>query len=338
MAPRLPATLKLAELKNLAVACGLPSAGTKDVLASRVESAAWGHQRDAIPVNKQRILSVDLGIRNLAFSLLTPGAAAQPGRGARSPPRVGVEVWKRVALASSGQDALPDADKDFWGPSSMADLTARLVHDEFLALSPTHILIERQRFRSGGRAAVQEWTLRVNTLEAMIYATLGTLGRLHHWRGTIHSIAPARVGPFWLEGLEDDAAETKTSKATSPRARKLETVSDADGVADPKVKESKSAKSAKARNKKAKIDLVGKWLVEDRIETTGEAETTAKSYLHRWKGGRRNKTVAAAEDVAEHFNKLDDLADSLLQGLAWVKWQENQQLLAQNGPDELLGK
>lgn len=197
----------------------------------------------------------------------------------------------------------------------MADLTLLLVLNQLLSTSPTHILIERQRFRSGGRAAVQEWTLRVNTLEAMIYATLRTLRALEKWKGEIYSIAPARVGPFWLEGL----------------------VNEPDAEADMKMLESK--KSAKARNKRAKIDLVASWLGDGKIEPRDGASATAQSYLQRWKGkGARKKAVSddSQESAREHFDKLDDLADCLLQGLAWVKWEDNKRLLAKDGPASLL--
>lgn len=37
------------------------------------------------------------------------------------------------------------------------------------------------------------------------------------------------------------------------------------------------------------------------------------------------------------IGKLDDLADCLLQGVAWVKWQENRRLLVEGGLDSLDG-
>jgi cruciform cutting endonuclease 1 len=36
------------------------------------------------------------------------------------------------------------------------------------------------------------------------------------------------------------------------------------------------------------------------------------------------------------MGKLDDLADCLLQGLAWVQWEENKRLLLKKGVEVLL--
>ncbi|KAI0124845.1 mitochondrial putative cruciform cutting endonuclease 1 [Xylariales sp. AK1849] len=317
MALRLSPTIKLAQLKTLAVACGLPSSGTKGILTQRLETAVGDYRRNALPLPSQRILSIDLGIRNLAFSLLTPGTPLKgTGHGFRGPPPVKVKLWRRVALAGGTRDDKTLIEKEQWHPGSMAELTLNLVLDQLLNIPPTHILIERQRFRSGGGVAVQEWTLRVNTLEAMIHATLRTLKKLGHWEGEVYSIAPGRVGPFWLD---DDAALGSPDKAPDSR------------------------KSAKARNKKAKIDLVGNWLEQGKIDPLSGAKNPAQSYIYRWKGGRwkggrrSTKSTTEEEPVEEFFDKLDDLADCLLQGMAWIKWEENKRLLAQYGPMAILG-
>lgn len=206
-------------------------------------------------------------------------------------------------------------EKDQWSPASMAGLTWNLVKNRVMTLDPlpTHILIERQRFRSGGAAAVQEWTLRVNTLEAMLHAVLRAHKEMGRWKGEVHSIAPGRVGPFWLQGADAAVDSAEVVEETNGKA-----------------KGSQSKKSAKVRNKKAKIDLVGNWLDLDNIKLVGGAEHTAQAYLKRW--SKKTRGVSSAED----FTKLDDLADSLLQGMAWIKWEDNIKLLATDGPEAFL--
>jgi cruciform cutting endonuclease 1 len=367
MAPfTLPATLKGVHLKTLCIACGLPSSGTKRILSDRIIEAvntSTRHNDANRATEAPRVLSIDMGIRNLAFCLLGPEQQQQQKKKLsrarittraqsadddfRSFPSVKLHAWRRADLVpADGLVAMHNA-ADVWSPASMAKLTLDLVCNKLVPLKPTHILIERQRFRSGGAAAVQEWTLRVNTLEAMMHAVLRTL---MHTRKVepgleIHSISPGSVGPFWLGSAEelDPPREVMPQRGT-----------------------------AKTRNKNAKIDVVGRWL-EGR-ESVGslendEVKTTARMYDEKWTGrfrtgkakeaggatGKPEKTrkgkqavvgpelkggIEAAEEEVEgvkRFKKLDDLADCLLQGMAWVKWEENKRRLGRDGVDAILG-
>ncbi|KAH8678155.1 mitochondrial resolvase Ydc2 [Xylariales sp. PMI_506] len=319
MTLNLSPSLKLAQLKALAIACGLASSGTKDGLLRRLESSTRLH-RDSSSLSSlnstPRILSIDMGIRNLAFAQITPAPLMQSKKsGTRLPPPVVIDIWQRVDLLETLRSRVENSiDPDQWSPAAMADLTVEVVQQKLLKSMPTHILIERQRFRSGGGAAVQEWTLRVNMIEAMLHATLRTLQSLGYWDGTVYSIAPSRVGPFFLECF-DSAEPRKGSEAEKAIRTKL--------------------KTAKMQNKKAKIDLVGRLLETTSIVISGEAKLHAEMYLNRWKGIRRSK---GADDqlAGESFHKLDDMADCLLQGLAWMKWEENKRLLAIQGPSALL--
>jgi cruciform cutting endonuclease 1 len=353
MALRLLPKLKLTQLKTLTVACGLPSSGTKDAIVQRLESAVSDYRRRAEQpkkplqgrpakeerAKKQHILSIDLGIRNLALAFLTPSEHPQlTDHDFRIPKPIVLNSWKVVELRDqTGEKGLALSDetaktnrtsttgeagettemapeKDQWSPASMAGLTWNLVKNRVMTLDPlpTHILIERQRFRSGGAAAVQEWTLRVNTLEAMLHAVLRAHKEIGQWKGEVHSIAPGRVGPFWLTGADAAVDGTETDETND------------------KAKGSQSRKSAKVRNKKAKIDLVGNWLSGNNINPVGGAEHTAQAYLKRW--SKKPRGASSAED----FTKLDDLADSLLQGMAWIKWEDNIKLLATGGPEAFI--
>jgi cruciform cutting endonuclease 1 len=138
------------------------------------------------------------------------------------------------------------------------------------------------------------------------------------WDGTVIPIAPGKVGPFWLESGQDVVGP--------PRARaKL-----------------RNTKSAKLLNKGAKIDLVKSWLEakEKVILGTSEAESTAQAYLEKWHrlpGRAKSKHVAKSDKVGEveAMGKLDDLADSLLQGMAWIQWEKNKRQILKNGVEAL---
>ncbi|KAK7978241.1 hypothetical protein PG996_004286 [Apiospora saccharicola] len=338
--------LKNAQLKTLCLACGLPTSGTKDILTSRLEEAVLVARRPKGRPTARRILSIDMGLRNLAYSLIVPGgpllsAPSIPSlkekhftssKAFRRPPRVLLEAWRRSDVASEATKQV--VEREQWAPAALANLALELVRDRLLPTNPTHVVIERQRFRSGGSSAVQEWTLRVNTLEAMIHATFRTLKEMGHWSGEVISVAPGRVGPFWVGAAGE--VDAGTEEVQSPLELESEFLERTAQQVDIKNKR----RAAKTRNKKAKIDLVGNWLqLEGILNPTPEhleVTRTMKLYGDRWLGVRRKKGADKLLEAEEESRKLDDLADCLLQGMAFIKWEENKILLAREGPNAIL--
>lgn len=188
-----------------------------------------------------------------------------------------------------------------------------------------------------GSKHILEWTIRVNMLESMLWATLKTLAKEKVWEGEVIEIAPRKVGSFWVEesglGCEEE---------------------------DEKFKKVRNTKEAKAKNKGVKIDLVRKWL---EAEEKGEGEINhdemviigsqqvrevKERYTAKWdrKVGRvkgykvKSKSTdpekATIEEKEEEVGKLDDLADCLLQGMAWLRWQENRKRVLEEGVEVLL--
>jgi cruciform cutting endonuclease 1 len=361
--------LKATHLKALAVACGLPSSGTKAALAVRLDTVAsyannWG------PATGRRrrcsLLSVDLGVRNLAWAELEfRDRHTAPSSAAAAAEPVTLHVWRRVALVGPGSSssssssrsspekededneaaaavAVAEEDPDLWRPERMAGLALRVVRDvlQVEQRAPAHVVVERQRFRSGGAAAVQEWTLRVNTLEAMLHATLHTLRALGRWDGQVCSVSPARVAAYWLsEGEAGKREEEERRKGVKGEKRKSKKTG-AEEMDEPAAVASKGrtkGREAKAKTKKEKVDLVAKWLMEDKLQLLGTSDVTAKEYLERWEGKRKTSRANMAADSGQKLKKLDDLADCLLQGMAWIRWEENKRILAQEGHVGILG-
>lgn len=202
--------------------------------------------------------------------------------------------------------------KEAFDPATYSQHAYDLVTTLLKDLKPTHILIERQRFRSMGGSAVQEWTLRVNMFEAMIYAVLKTFSESGFWKGTVHPIAPSKVSNFWITNKQCD------------------------------LKEGPGCKSAKTKT--AKIDLVAEWLEDGgRFELKGAAAQLGDTYLRKKTRKSSKSSVeqkklpgsqgrAVAQDTVE---KLDDLADCLLQGMAWIKWEKNRRLIMAKGAEAL---
>lgn len=335
MSSKLAATLlkfKSTQLKQLAFLCGVKSSGRKAELAERLGTIADARLAERPAKKGQLILSIDLGIRNLGFSLLAPSAPSVSysdlsAADLRRAPRIHLHAWQRREVLEPESETTP-LDPERFSPASLAIAADRLVRRDLLPLKPTHVLIERQRWRSGGAAAIQEWTVRVNTLEAMLHASLRTLRELGHWDGEIMSVAPDRVTRFWpspstLLGAEETSLKTRGNLSSK-------------GVVGKTRKEAKAQQSSK----KHKIGVLTSWLTQDEsiiMPANSDTEDAVKQFRAMLTRVRRSKV--AQQDLAREAGarKLDDLTDCLLQGVAWLKWQENQALLLrEEGLMELL--
>ena len=325
-----------AQLSSLAKAVGVNSSGTKSILTSQLlEHLPKGNfrlksARNAL-LEPCRILSIDMGIRNLAYCcIILPHIGRQTVTAFGRPV---VHEWTRIAIGEEstktkrvmdfapekatekaeevGKVAISDP-KEAFDPATYSQHAYDLVTTLLNHLNPTHILIERQRFRSMGGSAVQEWTLRVNMFEAMIYAVLKTLSKSGFWEGGVHPIVPSKVSNFWIMGKQAALYEGPGSKS--------------------------------AKTKTAKIDLVTQWLEDGgRFQLEGAAAQLGEAYLRKkTRKGKRSsvkqktfsgsKALPIAQDSVE---KLDDLADCLLQGMAWIKWEENRRLIMARGAEAL---
>lgn len=325
-----------AQLGILARAVGVNSSGTKPILTSQLSDhlpkGTFGPTQPRGSFQEPcRILSIDVGIRNLAYCCLV-----LPTIGRRVATDLGVPViqdWARIAISEDSikskkaEDLVPknatgkekrsgnvraSSPKEAFDPATYSqhayDLVTTLLND----LEPAHILIERQRFRSMGGPAVQEWTLRVNMFEAMIYAVLKTFSERGLWKGAVHPIAPSKISNFWIANKQGALKEGRGSKS--------------------------------AKTKTAKVELVAEWLKEGTLfELQGAAAQLGKAYLMR-KARKDSKSSIKQENLSESkeqgaawepVEKLDDLADCLLQGMAWIKWEKNRRLIMANGLDAL---
>jgi cruciform cutting endonuclease 1 len=269
------------------------------------------------------ILSIDMGIQNLAFAHLrvSPDTKTKPE----------LTAWRRLSMSEIGslylnseaggaeavavqsEDTLPPKpkaktktktkedgkakigkEKEPFCPSLYASNAYTLLNSLLSSYNPTHILIERQRFRSGGGSAVQEWTIRVGVLEGMLYAVLHTL---RQERGSdvsqiqVHGIEPGRVVKYWIdrEGGKMSAREVK----------------------------------------KAKIGIVGELLERGKIGVPeGAVGDLVGMYLGKVNGKGNGKGKI-------EVGKLDDLADCLLQGVTWLEWEGMRGRLVKRGLEGL---
>jgi cruciform cutting endonuclease 1 len=161
-----------------------------------------------------------------------------------------------------------------------------------------------------------------DSLAAVIYSTFGTFASVKKWNGVLIPVHSKFVGKYFSmdSGAFKDFDE-------------------------------QSAKDEK-NLKQQKIDLLGDWLTSNgNIDlVTEEAKTTMYRYLYRWGKGQRGvgKTklknlpeetqakISEGRTLDEALKKLDDLADSLMQGVAWLQWQNHLDFLGSGGKPELL--
>lgn len=326
--------LKAKALQHVAFLTGVPSTGTKAHILERLRESL---QHARMPKGKTRILSVDMGIRNLAYCVIDV-----PPRPLATDSKLRVQSWKRLDLVEkmkpqvlavtpspeSHDEVVEDQPdtvstailKNSFTPSIMSKVALQVARD-FLAHRPDIILIERQRFRSGGGSAIQEWTIRVNTLESMLWACFETmkfaqaeLGRIKF--PTIHEVAPKRVAAFWTASLE---AQTPSGD-----------LFDSD-YSPPELKAISTKSKAASTGKKEKIAALRSWLDGSGGVSLGfstETQMTAAAFATEPKQRKaKGINTKATAPVLQRETKLDDLADCVLQGAAWVRWEENRRII-----------
>jgi hypothetical protein len=139
---------------------GLPSSSTKPVLQEALQSVSAPSNINATT------LSIDLGIRNLAFCQLAPDST--------------VVKWDRVTLPLPGGGVVPKIVLPTYAEAAISLKESLPFTDE--------ILIEHQRWRSGGARSVLPITVAVNTMEAMLHVV---------FLGTAVCVEPAAIAKTW---------------------------------------------------------------------------------------------------------------------------------------------
>ncbi|KAK4204690.1 putative cruciform cutting endonuclease [Triangularia verruculosa] len=309
----LPGKITVAHLQALCLSTGLPQAGSKSVIQQTLRQAAQSVQH--IP-DSARILSIDLGIKNFAFSLLTPAPSPSKKTPIPAPsvtetqpqallPPVNLHHWNHLDLTTPlfslpPQDGStsPGPEPIEFNPSSLSSLTYSLISTYLLPLKPTHILIERQRFRTGNASNIFEWTIRVNTLEAMLHASFATLKGLDLFKGTVISISPKTLARYLFPNTKSDDPEPETGKRKILNPYNL--------------------------LKTNKVSMLGDWLQQGQlIKPKEQAADMARTFLQAWQAKGIRGKKKEIEGILGQGVKLDDLSDSVLQGMVWLQWQRN---------------
>ncbi|KAJ2613477.1 hypothetical protein H4S08_002179 [Coemansia sp. RSA 1365] len=180
--------LKATELSRIMRGCGLAQGVGKVYKVDALSTFVWESQELALVrclakrKNKpakictahkafvpEEVVSIDIGFRNLAFAHVS-----RSGK---------VLAWRRVEL-------LKEATFEPW---TLAAVVERFVHDilPMRAAATCTYVIEHQRFRSQGSAAVTNSVMVNNLVEALLYSCLRSIG------ARIEAINPTLVSSHW---------------------------------------------------------------------------------------------------------------------------------------------
>ncbi|KAF4551774.1 Mitochondrial resolvase Ydc2 / RNA splicing MRS1-like protein [Elsinoe fawcettii] len=314
------------QLKHLARNTGVPTGKKKSDTAKSLVLSLGGLTSRSI------YKSVDMGVKNLAVCVVCPNINSAK---ARTSAYFTLHHWERsdiLATLSAEDDgdaaAFARDDRDViqapgaYSPSNLAPHAARMAYQLKTEHKPSHILIERQRFRSGGGSAVQEWTLRVNSLEAMLWSSIETMKQEQLRRQAtlkleqtffpeVVEMSPARIAAFWNGrgtdwGLEEeDIEELILQDAQAPKKQAV--------VSEDRAK--------RGMEKSEKISLVRNWFQTGAVDVVTSLQPLANAFMQT---GRARKA-----DGDSVISKKDDLADCVVQGVTWGLVERNRRTLSE---------
>ncbi|KAF2223395.1 mitochondrial resolvase Ydc2 [Elsinoe ampelina] len=316
-------SLRSWQLKHVARNTGITTSGKKSDTANDLVCALSNIGSHSV------YKSVDMGVKNLAVCVVRPNI---DGLTRKSSAHFTLHHWERSDILTTGtqgadeeqrtggDDDPPVSMPGAYSPSNLAPHAARMAYQLKTDHKPSHILIERQRFRSMGGAAVQEWTLRVNSLEAMLWASIETMKQGELRRQTnmklaqtffpeVIEMSPARIAAFWNGRGSDWSLEEEGVEQLIPEDSK-----------NPKKQAVELEDRAKrGMEKSEKISLVKNWLQTGSVDVVAPLQSLANAFMQT---GRARKVDG---DVV--VSKKDDLADCVVQGVTWGLVERNRRTL-----------
>ncbi|KAF3011243.1 hypothetical protein E8E13_011651 [Curvularia kusanoi] len=359
MAPKKTAVTSKA-LRALLTRIGSASSGTKSTLIARFQrdiqrsglyDRQCGRKEEYASTQhrKLRVVSIDMGIKNLAFCDAEVSHSLDSKHGFDA--HMHVLRWKKLDLMSHSdadsarfnvQDSgavagAADEEGERFSPSVLSKTAYNLVVKEVLSARPDIVLIEKQRWRSGGGSAVQQWTVRVNTLEAMLWAVLETVKQtrlsLHgqapaaavrEYGYRVYAVDPKRVGQYWL-GQHARALQERHADTLALDDIALSTDVGGSGDVEDEVEEEELGKVTKKPSrskaeKSAKIAVLRSWLADEAMSSVpstpssmpriafsidAAADSTRQALLPKSKAPRQKKSSRdLAKDAAALLDEI----------------------------------
>lgn len=165
------------KIKQIAQACGSPTTGNKGALINLLCDAATS--RLELAAEPFRLVSVDLGIKNIGITQLWAPALTAPG------PKPIMEKWYRGSLPEARSFTYPE----------FANMAIKFTTDlvEQLDQPVNGVIIERQRARTSSSPNIPSQILKVNIVEGMAFTAL----RVKYPTLFLESIPPKYILSFW---------------------------------------------------------------------------------------------------------------------------------------------
>ncbi|KAG5440365.1 hypothetical protein PCANB_001935 [Pneumocystis canis] len=298
--------LTVAQLRVLAIKCGILNNGNKSVLIHRILEEISQTRLISKHYTAHRILSIDVGIRNLALcSIIVPSTIIHNSNSIYQKQFI-IDGWDKLSI---GLEKIQNNKvvKQTYKPVDYSFLAYQLTKSFLEKYKPKTILIESQRYRTRTKNLIHEWTIRVNMFENMLHAIFRCFKEEKIWNdpeANILSIDPAKITSFWFEknnGLK------RNFPVNCDLFKSVLINSINKGLID-------LSKTSTLKYKRKKIEIIDLLLKAGSIFDFKNTHITVKDFISRKK---------------EDKLKVDDLADSLLQGVSWIIWERNKWYLKQ---------
>ncbi|SCU99480.1 LADA_0H20032g1_1 [Lachancea dasiensis] len=284
-------------LKKLAFFTGSKVGTTKASLRTSItmQCALLQQLSDVRKKNgRLEVTAVDMGVENFAYSRLSWKI---------SQPVPEIIDWNKIQLQNSTIGIVPTSVS--FSPKYMAR-AAQTLTDILTKRPPDLFVIEKQRARTMGSANIPDSILRVNALEHVLYTSLLAKRYYKELKYLLEASDPRRMTDFWCQLIPVRRLLAATYGTDSP---KLESKANSSNL-----------------SKLLKIELVKSVIFEDSAEMfTLSTDLQQRVSSYQATNTKKKLNLFNALDLGPGAGKAkeDDLADSLLHGLAWLKWLGN---------------
>ncbi|KAI0461985.1 hypothetical protein LJB42_004590 [Komagataella kurtzmanii] len=300
------------QLLSICRNCGLPIGASNK--AQLIEDISLCLARESLFTENKKysIVSIDVGVKNFAFTRLQlEGGDVFKSRSSLP----SILEWFKLDLEQF------EGMKTF-SPLAYSRMAYYLVEKLIFKLSdtglltPSVLLIERQRFRSNGGSSVLESVIKSNIIENMIISNVYAMGQMNNdYKTNIISSSPASMVNFWTNYKMSDGSTYLSMNSKNSKNSRMVLV---DRWFDALLKGTPAS-----------------FLLGDQLSNRIKSKELA--ILARCSNPSRRiyllMEMLNKPSIGSSVVKGDDLADSLLHGLSLLRFEQNKMKLRENLED-----